>query len=124
MLQLTQGATSQNIVVTLWEKLTITSNIYYKFIYTHVVTKQTVTDTIAATSDISTYQERYNEFTLNPSVLFASKPTGEWHYKIYQQEGSGGNQGILLEQGKLFLTPATPFAYTKPNETTEYYIPS
>lgn len=124
MLHLTQGATTGIIIVTLWEKLTIADDIYYKFTYTHSVTKEVVTDTIAATEDESTYPTRYNQFTLNPSVLFANKPSGEWHYKVYQQEGVAGSQGILLEQGKLFITPATAFAYTKPNEQTTYIIPA
>lgn len=124
MLHLTQGSTTGTIVVTLYEKLTLTEDVYYKFVYTHSVTKEVVTDVIAATSDDSTYPQRYNEFAVNPSVLFANKPIGEWHYKVYEQEGISGTQGNLLEQGKLFIEPATAFTYTTPNETTTYYIPA
>ena len=124
MLHLTQGASTGTIVVTLYEKLTLTEDVYYKFVYTHSVTKEVVTDVIAATSDASTYPQRYNEFSVNPSVLFANKPIGEWHYKVYEQEGINGAQGNLLEQGKLFIQPSTAFTYTTPNETTTYYIPA
>lgn len=124
MLHLLQGATSGTIVVTLWEKLTITEDIYYRFRFTHSVTKEVVAITIAQTSDESTYPQRFNQFTVNPSVLFAGYNSGEWHYKVYQQEGVAGPQGILLEQGKLFIEPATAFNYTMPNEQTNYYIPA
>jgi hypothetical protein len=124
MLHLLQGSTSETIVVTLWEKLTITDDIFYQFEYTHSVTKEVVNTVVNATSDISTYPQRYNQFTVNTSVLFANRPIGEWHYKVYQQEGVGGSRGPLLEQGKLFIEPATAFAYTQPNEQTTYIIPT
>lgn len=123
MLHLTQGNTADTIIVTLQEKQTLTEDVYYHFVYTHSVTKQQITDTIAATSDNSTYPSRYNEFTINTSILFANAPVGEWHYKVYEQEGVSGEPGALLEQGKLFLQRSTAFSFTKPTEATTYVIP-
>jgi len=124
MLQLVQGQTNETMVVTLWESLTITSDIYYQFEFQHSVTKQLVNVVYSAAFDLSTYPERYNEFAINTSVTFGNTPAGEWHYKVYQQEGVSGPRGILLEQGKLFIQQTPAFSYTKPNDSTTYTIPA
>lgn len=123
MLQFTQGNTAQVVVVTLTEKVTITTNLFYKFVYQHSVTKQQITDLHNSASEESTYPTRYNQFTIDVAAIFASAPTGEWLYTVYEQSGAGGAQGGLLEQGKMFLKPATAFTFTKPNNITTYVIP-
>lgn len=115
MLQFNQTDTAAVLIVTLTEKVTI-SDPYYLFIFKHVLTKQTVTFIKYTGQDESVYPQRYNQFTINAAVVFADKPTGEWHYIIYEQVSSTNTDPALsgneLEHGKLRIDPATAFEYT------------
>lgn len=81
MLEFKQDDTSAILIVTLTEKVTIT-NPYYLFVFTHVLTKAVVSFIKSEAQDESDYPERYNQFTINPAVVFLNKPIGEWHYWI------------------------------------------
>ena len=112
MLILTQGQTADKIVVTLNEKKT-QSNPTYIFTATHVTTKEIVTFTLG--TDLSSYTDRYNEFSINTSVRFLNKPTGQYQYSITQSSG-----GLEVECGKLELNPSTEFAFSGYEPETTY----
>ena len=122
MIHLTEGNTSQTIVVTLHEKSSSTST-HYLFVFTHSVTKQVVNVIYAKASDASSYPTRYNQFAINTATVFASKPSGEWLYDVYEQT-SNSNTNITgltkVENGKMFLQDSTTFSYKQYAETTTY----
>jgi len=99
--------TNTNLICTLQEKVTLTSP-YYLFVFTNDVTDESVT---FLQSNISTHQERYDEFILTETsgtINYSSGtiellPLGSWTYKIYEQASSTNlieaNAGNLLEIG-------------------------
>ena len=115
MLEIKQSDTSVNLILTLTE-LCETSNPNYYFVFTHVLTKDVVSWTELNASDLSLYQERYNKFNVNPSVLFAGEQPGEWHYKIYENDINGA----LLEYGKMILDRSTDFTFSKYDSATSF----
>jgi len=114
MLQFKNSSTSERIIVTLTELVTANSPIY-SFAFTHVVTKDVVTFAKTTDDDFSNYPERYNEFEINPSVIFAGYQVGEWHYIITEQQ-----TGIVLEYGKLYLDRGTDFSFKKYDNATTF----
>jgi hypothetical protein len=120
MLKLTKGATNDTIVLTLHEKLTLEDNYSYVFTFTHSVTKQVVTFEKQAGQDISTYPERYNEFTINTSVVFNSYPVGLWHYEVKEKDTQANEVLGILEVGIMMLVPSTEFEYEKYETATTY----
>lgn len=122
MLQFKQSDTSAKIILTLTESVTI-SEPYFLFVFTHVLTKEVVKFIKSSPSDESNFQARYNQFDINPSVLFLDKPIGEWHYKVYEQLSSTSTDesGLnALEYGKMILDRATEFSFKKYNGTTSF----
>jgi hypothetical protein len=122
MLQLTQGQTSETILVTLTELATIKEP-YYLFVFTHVTTKMVVTLILNSQDDLSDYPQRFNEFTVNTATVFANGATGEWHYTVYEQDSAANanTTGLnALEYGKLRLNPSVQFNYTQYNTATIY----
>lgn len=103
------------LILTLTELQTTSAPDYY-FVFTNVLTKEAVTVTMANAQDESLFKERYNRFTINPSVVFANKTPGEWHYKVYENDISGA----LLEQGKAMIDSTTDFEYSKYNSETSF----
>lgn len=112
MLILNQSATNDLIVVTLNEKKT-QSNPTYVFTCTHVTTKDVVSFDLG--TDLSSYKDRYNEFSINTSVRFANKDVGQWQYEISQKSG-----GLVVEVGKLLLKPSTEFEFNGYEPETSY----
>jgi hypothetical protein len=111
MLLLTLGQTAENIVVTLNEKKILTEG-YFLFVFTHYTTKQVVYKIYSMLADDSDYPDRFNQFVINTSVVFASCPTGMWKYNVYEQVGGSNTvvDGLTeLEEGILELKPATEF---------------
>lgn len=118
MLQFKQNETSVALILTLTELTTEAAPDFY-FVFTHVLTKAQVTFTKTSAQDESLFPNRYNKFTINPSVVFKGNQDGEWHYKVYQNDVNG----IVLERGKMMLDRATDFEYTKydsPNSFQTY----
>lgn len=115
MLQFDQDNTAAEMILTLTEFVTInTPN--YLFVFTNVTTKDQVKFIKAEIDDESQYPQRYNKFTINAATVFQNQPSGEWHYKVYQQSSStntdpDASEGVL-EYGKLILNRATEFSYT------------
>jgi len=120
MLEFKQNDTAAELILTLTEFVSI-ANPYFLFVFTHVLTKETVAF-IAA--DTSLYPSRYNQFTINAAVKFSDKPPGEWHYKIYEQASSSNVDpdlsGAILEYGKMILNRTTDFAYNMYEIATSY----
>ena len=78
-------------------------------------TKDVITFTKTTDDDFSKYPERYNEFEVNPSAIFAGYQVGEWHYIITEQQ-----TGTVLEYGKLYLDRGTDFSFTKYDNATTF----
>lgn len=97
---------------------------YYLFVFTHVETKNIVAFVKSEADDESDYPQRYNQFTIDAAVVFLDQPTGEWHYKVYEQASSTNTDpslsGGLLEEGKLILDRATAFEYTQYESETSF----
>lgn len=123
MLQFNQADTSAVLILTLTEKVTI-NDPYFLFVFTHVLTKQKVKFLKFTDDDESDFKDRYNQFTINPAVVFLAKPIGQWHYKIYEQASSTNTDedltGDILEYGKLIIDRATAFFFTMYNEAQSY----
>jgi hypothetical protein len=115
MLKFKQSDVSVSLILTLTE-LTTTATPDYYFVFTHVLTKVQVTFTKTNAEDESLFKNRYNKFTINPSVVFADKETGEWHYKVYENNVNG----VLLEQGKTMIDKTTDFDYQKYDSQTSF----
>lgn len=116
--------TTAELILTLTEKVSISSP-YYMFVFTHTVTKDTVTFIRSEAQDESAYPARYNKFTVNPSVLFAGQQPGHWNYAIYEQSSAintdPAQAGEVLEYGKLILN-GTTFSYEKYNSSTTFKV--
>ena len=123
MLQFKQDDTEAELILTLTELVTITEP-FYLFVFTHVANKDKVLFALFYDEDQSEYPTRYNQFTINPSTVFAGKQSGEWHYRVYQQETDStiepDSTDNLLEYGKLYLDRSTEFEYSQYESTTSY----
>lgn len=121
MLSLTIDEAAETLIVTLNEKRTLDAG-YYLFYFEHITTRQTATKVYAFAEDLSAYTNRYNQFTINTSVVFLNKPVGEWTYKVYESAVSTTDPTGLteVEYGILKLNPATEFAYEEYNGATSY----
>lgn len=122
MLKLTLGQTSEEMIVTLNEKRTLSSG-YYLFYFTHVTTKQTVTKIYNFSEDESGYPERFNSFPINTNTVFSNKPVGHWTYSVYEQTSSSNVDPAGLtevERGILQLKPSTEFEFEEYNEPTSF----
>lgn len=114
MLEFKQSDTAATILVTLTEFVTIpTPN--YLFVFTNRTTKQVVNTIINYTLDTSLFKNRYNQFVINPSVLFSGYPPGQWRFAVYQQVSAVNTDTTLtqgrLEYGEMILDRATAFSY-------------
>lgn len=123
MLQFNQSDTTAVLILTLTENVSLGTP-YYLFVFTHVLTKEKVVFIKSQDDDQSDFTERYNQFTINPSIIFLNHPVGEWHYKIYEQASSTNTDESLttdvLEYGKLRLDRSAAFEFTKYNQPTTY----
>ena len=125
MLEFKQDDITAVLILTLTENTTLPAPDYL-FVFTHVETKDTVSFVKAEIDDESLYPQRYNQFTIDPSVVFAGKQPGEWHYRIYEQDNATNLNpalsGIVLENGKLRLNRATEFAFAKYDSATSFKV--
>lgn len=125
MIVLTKGQTTEEIVVTLNEKRTISSG-YYLFVFTHFTTRDVVNKIFNFTEDDSSYQNRYNQFDFPTQALFGNKDAGQWVYKVYEQASSSNTNvtGLtMVEQGVMVLNPAAEFErdqYNEPASIVQY----
>lgn len=123
MLQFKQSDTAAVLTLTLTENVTV-QDPYFLFVFTHVLTKQKVKIIKYSGDDESDFINRYNQFTINPSVVFLGKSIGEYYYNIYEQASSTNTDetltGAVLEYGKLRVERATAFTFTKYNEAQTF----
>lgn len=123
MLEFKQSDTAATIILTLTELVTIPAP-FFLFSFRNVETSVIVTLIINSTSDLSPYPKRYNQFLINPSVIFAGLPPGQWNYKVYQQTSAINTDTTLtqglLESGQLLIDRTAPFAYNNYTATTNY----
>ena len=119
MLTLTLGNTTDNIVLTLAEKTTI-SNANYLIVFKHITNKVTVRKVLLNSSDLSTHKTRYNEFAFTTNLFTIP---GQYNYKVYEQASTTNTNETGLtevENGKAIVNKATEFAYTKNEPTTTF----
>lgn len=123
MLEFKKNDTAVNVVLTLNELITI-SNPYFLFVFKHVGTKDIVTLLLSPADDLSLWPERYNKFLINPSIVFAGKHPGEWHYTVYEQASSSNvdpsTSGEIIENGKLMLGREVEFEFKKYESGTSF----
>ena len=125
MIVLTKGQTTEEIIVTLNEKRSISSG-YYLFVFTHFTTRDVVNKIFNFTEDDSSYQDRYNQFDFPTQALFGNKDAGQWVYKVYEQASSSNTNvtGLtMVEQGVMVLNPAAEFErdqYNEPASIVQY----
>lgn len=123
MLELNTGQTDEKIILTLDELKTLDVP-YYLFIFSHVEAKSEVAFIRSQADEESAYPSRYNKFNVDTGTVFLNKPTGEWHYEVYEQASAVNTDPALatglIEQGKMMLRPAAEFEYDKYNTLTTY----
>lgn len=126
-------ASSNTVVLTLTEKVTLTAPYYFLFSFVSQTTGATV-NFIAA--DSSLYTDRYNEFTIvettSPDLTDSEcelNPKGFWNYKIYAQSSSSNlvvaNANELVEEGivKVNWSAPTVTTYNTAPDTNTVYNP-
>jgi hypothetical protein len=122
MIQLTKGQT-QNIILTLTEKQTLTSP-NYLFIFENRSTNTDVKFVKLNNTDISAYKERYNEFTIVVNSHFNTSLNGQYTYSVYEQESSSNLNptGLnMLETGIMELS-GTTISFTEYETTSTFTI--
>lgn len=122
MVVLQKGQSAEQIIVTLNEKRTLTEG-YYLFVFTHILTRNTVNKIYSFLDDNSPNQDRYNQFEIDTQDQFGDQPVGQWNYDVYEQESSSNTDpdGLtLVETGIMKLKPATAFQFEKYNQSTSF----
>ena len=121
MLVLNEDFITQNMVLTLTEKVTLAVP-FFLFVFTNVSTRQVVTFNAAVADDTSSAPSRYNQFAINTQAVFANQAAGQWQYKVYESavattDPTGLN---LLENGKMLLQKAAPITINGYKSTPTY----
>lgn len=123
MLEFKQTDTAAEVILTLTEFETI-NDPYYLFVFTHVLTKDVVAFIKSQSDDESSYPVRYNQFTIDPTIVFAAAEPGEWHYEIHEQPGNTNLDpllsGAILEYGKLIIDRDPEFAFEMYDSQTSF----
>ena len=87
--------------LTLSEKATLTDP-FFLFVFKNDLTKE---ETKKVIGDSSSYIYRYNRFIITEGTDITFAPTGDWHYKVYEQTSSTNTDVSqstgLVEQGKV-----------------------
>lgn len=122
MIIINKDNNEQSIICTLTEKTTITQA-FYLFVFDSVVIGRTYKFIKSVNDDESIYPNRYNEFIIDASVIFANAPLGQYQYKVYQQD-NGTNEDIaglpIVEQGKAILKETETPVYSGLDVETQY----
>jgi hypothetical protein len=122
VIRLTKGQT-QNIILTLTEKQTLTSP-NYLFIFENRSTNTEIKFVRLNNTDISAYKERYNEFTIVVNSFFNTALNGQYSYSIYEQTSTTNTNptGLnLLESGIMELS-GTTISFTEYETTSTFTI--
>jgi hypothetical protein len=122
VIRLTKGQT-QNIILTLTEKQTLTSP-NYLFIFENRSTNTDIKFVKLNNTDISPYKERYNEFSIVVNNYFNTALNGQYTYTIYEQTSTTNTNptGLnLLESGIMELS-GTTISFTEYETTSTFTI--
>jgi hypothetical protein len=122
MIQLTKGQT-QNIILTLTEKQTLT-NPNYLFVFENRSTNTDVKFVKLNNTDISSYKDRYNEFSIVVNSYFNTSLNGQYTYSVYEQASTSNLNptGLnLLETGIMELE-GTGISFTEYETTSTFTI--
>jgi hypothetical protein len=124
MIHLTKGNT-ETVVLTLNEKQTLASP-NYLFRFVHRATNAEVSFVKLYADNISTFKDRYDEFSIMVNLHFANSEQGQWDYFIYEQTSSSNTDPLmatsLLEEGIMQLKESTAFTYTKHNPSNTFIV--
>ena len=111
-----QKNSSNNVILTLSEKSTL-SNPYYMFVFQNEYEINSPGVTFS-TDDISSYQNRYNQFVIVENELGSvtggtsslSLVSGQWSYNIYESETPTldilETTGRVIEEGRMVVSGA------------------
>jgi hypothetical protein len=128
--------TTNTVVLTLTEKVTISAPYYFLFSFTSQDTNNTK-NFIA--SDTSSYPDRYNQFSVQEvnsgsenltSGIVNLQPAGFWNYKIYAQSSSSNlvpaSANELVEEGIVRVIDNDVLSFNEydgQSTTVKYYNP-
>ena len=123
MIHLTKGQTS-NIVLTLTEKATLSAP-NWLFVFKSRNTIETTAFVLLGSSDLSTFKERYNSFSLVVDTYFGNKTAGEYSYTVHEQQSTTNINpklsGKVVERGQMTLKNASDYSYTSYNNAPNTY---
>jgi hypothetical protein len=122
VIRLTKGQT-QNIILTLTEKQTLTSP-NYLFVFENRSTNTDVKFVKLNATDISAYKDRYNEFSIVVNNYFNTALNGQYSYSVYEQTSTTNTNptGLnLLESGIMELS-GTTISFTEYETTSTFTI--
>jgi hypothetical protein len=122
MIHLTKSQTN-TIVLTLTEKQLLT-NPNYLFVFTNRSTNEVISFVKLNATDLSSYKDRFNEFSIVTNTYFNTALNGQYTYEIYEQiSTSNTNPSGLnkLETGIMWLV-GTTMSYTEYTTTDTYTI--
>ena len=97
MIRLNKASVNDLITVTL-EETKVLNNSTYRFTFTNTTTKKSLNFDVLAINDLSNYKQRYNQFAINTSVVFANFESGQYQYSVLEVESSK-----VLEIGQMQL---------------------
>lgn len=121
MIILTQENTTDNIIVTLNDSISIVAP-FYLFVFENVTTKQQRKLVINSANDLSGYPTRFNEFEIPTAALFAGATAGQYNYFVYEQTSQTNTNATgltMVEMGKAILK-STAFNYNGYTTQTNY----
>ena len=122
MIHFTKGETN-TIVLTLTEKQLLT-NPNYLFVFTNRSSNEVVSFVKLNATDLSSYKDRFNEFSIVTNTYFNTALEGQYTYEIYEQAStSNTNPSGLnkLETGIMWLS-GTTISFTEYTTTDTYTI--
>jgi hypothetical protein len=114
-----------DVYLTLTEKRTLASPMYWLFHFEHKLTNTIFTKIIADTLDTSEYPLRFNKFLFDVSI-FNTAPEGEYIVSIHEQVSPTNidlaNTGRMCQRTQMLLIEPTGFAYTQKPKTNIYNV--
>jgi hypothetical protein len=122
VIRLIKGQT-QNIILTLTEKQTLTSP-NYLFIFENRSTNTDIKFVKLNNTDISPYKERYNEFSIVVNTYFNTALNGQYTYTIYEQTSTTNTDptGLNLLESGIMELEGTTISFTEYETTSTFTI--
>lgn len=124
MIHFKKGNTDK-FVVTLTEKCQLNSP-NYLFVFTSREDLSVVKFVLLNSADLSTMQQRYNQFEIVVNTYFATAKVGEYTYEVYEQVStSNTNPSLstgLVESGQMTLSASSDFNFTDYSPTNTFKV--